>query len=612
MKKLFAMAALGLLGVVGCQQQPTPSSKILGTLEVQIGANGEGKAMLRPLASTPVADSAITVNTINSTYGVDANFRYVRAQVNLTANQNFSNLTLYAYNKTGNQGGTAVKNLVNFSGGNTNAEAQSLIPVHPRKSDGSYVTDSITNDVIKEVQNFQAFSSSEASSVQTQALATSVISAGETVLQYGFVAQKDATTRAFTSGDTGTINLAYRIPNTQTTDTYKFTATFVVADETIGRVSADIDETPSAALARANALVPVAPEVGLVIGADSSLNTIKSGGLRFSNLKIGTSTDLLSNMGLAVYRVGDGSTALSNAATAVFIDKFDFAGAATSSFSMPTSISGSNRALTSSGNSTAEGLMTLSGDGKCLVMTGYDAAVGTTAIGSTASSTVNRVVGFLDPFDVEDTSTTTTAFSGNSIRSAASNDCTNVWMSGGNSGVLYTTKGSSTSTVVSTTVTNLRQIGIAAGQLHVSTASGTSVRVGTIGTGLPTGTGQTITNLPGFATSGGSPYGFFFADLSNTVAGLDTLYIADDLGTIAKYSLVGGNWTANGSVAQTAARGITGTFDGSQVQLFVTNGSTLRTLTDTSGYNATITGTLSTLATAGANTAFRGVALQPR
>jgi hypothetical protein len=43
----------------------------------------------------------------------------------------------------------------------------------------------------------------------------------------------------------------------------------------------------------------------------------------------------------------------------------------------------------------------------------------------------------------------------------------------------------------------------------------------------------------------------------------------------------------------------------------VTARTTLRTLTDTSGYNVTITGTVTTLATAGTNTAFQGVALSP-
>jgi hypothetical protein len=606
MKKLLTIAALGLLGVVGCQQQPTPTSQILGTLEVQIGANGVGRAVLRPLASTPVANSAITVGVINSTYGVDANFRYVRAQVNLTANQAFSNLTFYAYNSTGNQGGTAVKNLLNFSGGNTNAEAQSLIPVHSRDASGNYITDT---------QDLQIFSSQEASSLQSAAVTANVIAAGESVLQYGFVARKNSTTRVFANTDTGIVNIAYRIPATsQLNDAYKFVATFVVADETNGRVSTDIDEAASVALTRSNALVPAAPEVALVIGADSSLNTTKSGGLRFSNIKIGTNTNLLSNMGLAVYRIGDGSAALSNASTEVFVDKFDFTGgASTTTISMPTSTSGGNRALTGAGNATSEGLMTLSENGKCLVLAGYDSVAGAASIAGTSPGTVNRVVGVIDATDNVDTSTALSDASGNP-RGVASNNCTNLWLTSNSAGVRYTTLSTvGTSTQLATTPTNLRQVAIAGGQLFVSAQTG-SIRLATVGTGLPTVASQTVTNLPGFPTTTGSPYGFYFADLTNTVVGFDTVYVADDSGTanIAKYSLVSGNWVANGSVTLSNTRGMTGLVDGSQVQLFVTNGSSLQTVTDTSGYNATITGTLTSLATAGTNTALRGVALQPR
>ena len=73
-----------------------------------------------------------------------------------------------------------------------------------------------------------------------------------------------------------------------------------------------------------------------------------------------------------------------------------------------------------------------------------------------------------------------------------------------------------------------------------------------MGTGTPTASGQTLTSLPGFPTSG-SQYGFFFADLNAGVAGLDTLYVADDtstvgIGGILKYSLVCGSWPANGIV----------------------------------------------------------------
>ena len=47
------------------------------------------------------------------------------------------------------------------------------------------------------------------------------------------------------------------------------------------------------------------------------------------------------------------------------------------------------------------------------------------------------------------------------------------------------------------------------------------------------------------------------------------------------------------------------------VTLYVTNGTTFQTATDTSGYNATINGTLASLAPATTNTAFRGIAFAP-
>jgi hypothetical protein len=47
------------------------------------------------------------------------------------------------------------------------------------------------------------------------------------------------------------------------------------------------------------------------------------------------------------------------------------------------------------------------------------------------------------------------------------------------------------------------------------------------------------------------------------------------------------------------------------VTLYLTNGTTLQTLTDTSGYNATINWTLTSLTPAPTNTAFRGIAFAP-
>ena len=318
---------------------------------------------------------------------------------------------------------------------------------------------------------------------------------------------------------------------------------------------------------------------------------------------------------IVIYRVGDGAAALSSAAQKVFLDEYNTSGTLIQSVL----VTGTNL-LTASGTATSEGLLTLSSDGSALVLTGYNVAVGTASV---ASSTASRTVGLVSVGTGNvDTTTTLNTFSGNNIRSAAS-DGTNIWAAGANSGIVYTTVGGSGSfTTISTTVANNRQLQIFNGQLYSSDSSGSAVRIGTDGVGLPTTSGQTITNLPGFPTSG-SPYSFFFADLDSTVSGVDTLYVADDtntvgVGGITKYSLLGGNWINKGTVgtAADAYRGLTGVVTGGTVQLFATrkggSGSTgggeLVSLLDTSGYNNTLSSGINLLATATTNEAFRGVA----
>src|SRR5437870_11935917 len=81
---------------------------------------------------------------------------------------------------------------------------------------------------------------------------------------------------------------------------------------------------------------------------------------------------------LVIYRVGDGSAAITSAATAVFLDEYTTAGGSpVQSIAMPTVVNGSNKRLTAAGTSTSEGLLTRSVDGNYLTATGYDTAVGT-------------------------------------------------------------------------------------------------------------------------------------------------------------------------------------------------------------------------------------------
>ena len=130
---------------------------------------------------------------------------------------------------------------------------------------------------------------------------------------------------------------------------------------------------------------------------------------------------------------------------------------------------------------------------------------------------------------------------------------------------------------------------------------------------MPTTTGQSLTGLPGLPVGvAGSSYGFYFADLTGGVAGLDTLYIADDAKGLEKFSLVGGTWVLTDTTAAAAYRGLTAQTSGTTVSLFATvNGDHVVSLVDTGGYNAAFSSAPATIITAVANTAFRGISFAP-
>ncbi|MEP7212326.1 MAG: carboxypeptidase-like regulatory domain-containing protein [Acidobacteriota bacterium] len=335
---------------------------------------------------------------------------------------------------------------------------------------------------------------------------------------------------------------------------------------------------------------------------------------------------------LVVCRVGDGSAALSSAASAVFLDEYTPSGSYVSTVAMPVAPSGSNDALTLAGTGGAsfaasECQLTLSANGRYLVLAGYIALPGTAGVNGT---TVGRVIARVDANGTVNTSTSTSSFGSSVVRSAASNDGSGFWVVGASAGVVYVPLGGvGPGTVVSSTVSGSKVVNIIDGQLYVSTNAG-SVRVGTVGAGMPVSTGNTMSNISGLPLSG-SPIGYFFADLDASVAGADTLYVADDGtgtgvggGGVKKYALIGVSWTYKGtfpaspvpSIAATLFYGLTGTVSGSTVTLFATRLGTassnqLVSFVDTTGYNAVPTAVPTLLATAAVNTVFRGVAAAP-
>jgi hypothetical protein len=317
---------------------------------------------------------------------------------------------------------------------------------------------------------------------------------------------------------------------------------------------------------------------------------------------------------IVIYQVGNGSGSLSSAAAPVFLDEYSVTGTLVQQIAIPATTSGVNNALTDSGSATGDGMITLSGNGASVIIGGYNAAVGTASIASTSTSQTIGIVSFNGAVD---TSTTTTAFNGNNIRSATSVNGSGVWAVGGTGGLVFLPDGGSgAGTVVSSTATNNRVVEVEDGQLYTSSQK-TPVGVSTVGTGTPSTSGQTMTLLPG-QTTGAANETFAFANLNGS-ATPNTLYVADTTAGIEKFSLEGSSWVETGSIAGSNIEGLAvSVVNSTTVDLFATtSGSagtsgTLFGVVDSSGFEGTLSGSLTTLATAPANEAFRGVALAPQ
>ncbi|NDC43140.1 MAG: hypothetical protein EBZ77_16595, partial [Chitinophagia bacterium] len=160
------------------------------------------------------------------------------------------------------------------------------------------------------------------------------------------------------------------------------------------------------------------------------------------------------------------------------------------------------------------------------------------------------------------------------------------------------------------------------GNLYMSSGStgGTPATTGIfqVGTGLPVTTGQTLTTIINTTVgTSPSPYQFIF-NTAGTIC-----YVADDRsiangGGIQKWTLSGGVWSlaytlATGSASTVGARGVTADFSGANPIVYATTAETslnrLIKITDT---GASSGATATTLATAGTNTIFRGLAFAPQ
>jgi hypothetical protein len=333
---------------------------------------------------------------------------------------------------------------------------------------------------------------------------------------------------------------------------------------------------------------------------------------------------------LVVSRVGDGTAALSSAATAMFLDSYSVGGTNLGfTVNMPTTVSGANYAFTNSGSAASECQLSLSVNGQYLTLAGYNAAPGTAAVSGTTAADTARVVAIVGLDGTVNTSTALSdAYSTSNIRAAVTVNGSAVWTAGtagsSDGGIHYALTGATTSTQVSPTsgTSNTRVINIFNNQLYVSaaTATGPLFGVGTVGTGLPTSAlSGTIAQLPGFPTATGpSSYDFLFADAN-------TLYVADDRaigsgGGLQKWTFDSSAWTLSytlsaGLIAN-GVRSVTGCATETGYQLFAVTGDQDSGVTGEQNKLVSILdagsgSSFSLLAAAPTNEAFRGVEYIP-
>jgi hypothetical protein len=331
---------------------------------------------------------------------------------------------------------------------------------------------------------------------------------------------------------------------------------------------------------------------------------------------------------IVVSRVGTG-VPLTSAATATFLDEYNPSTLAlVQSIALPTT----GNSLTEGGTFSSEGRLTASSDGHTLSIAGYRQAPGGAITG------VNGVVGVVNPDGTVDTSTVIPAAdlgSFESVRATASADGLGFWVATG-AFLRYVPFGNS-ATTPSTAVSNYFPSPTApaidsTGQLYVDGGAGAQSNgvpaidgPATIGTGLPNNAGQTGSVLIGFPTdrdaSGNFPSSqqFVISPDGNTIFVADTR--TDGQGGILEfYQSIPGSWTPLGHLqigagADSGLRGLAADFSGVSPVLYgITTGATGNRLVKITG--GTLDGSVpafaaTTIATAAANEAFRGVALAP-
>jgi hypothetical protein len=214
---------------------------------------------------------------------IGGGFRYLTMTFevsNLSATNNFSNLTLRAINQQANASGMGVNSMFDFNSvAITNTSVlQSLLPIHGTKLTTSPQPDPVSSD-------FQAYSGLYDSNLEQNARTAGVLGTNDSVLDYGFVAKDINKTRALPASGKTYVTIGTKLPRTfpfasypscpnpaGCPKPYRFSLNFLVTQDPTLQFARGLGETTTAALTRATSLgTALQPAQLVLIGSDADV-----------------------------------------------------------------------------------------------------------------------------------------------------------------------------------------------------------------------------------------------------------------------------------------------------------------------------------------------------
>jgi hypothetical protein len=408
-----------------------------------------------------------------------------------------------------------------------------------------------------------------------------------------------------------------------------------------GGFGATLSLTPTAGtIASTNIFVRL---IGTTTGSASGNITHTSTGATAQNVAatgtVNAPATGFSKNNITVLRVGDGTTALGATATNVDLLELTPTGTPTG-YSIALPSTGTTRLVLGGANATYEGQLTLSADNRYLGIVGYNVALGTAQTGTGSMTTSEKVIARIGFDNVVDLTTripatgTGSGFGTNTVRNVAT-DNGSVFIVAGSNNARQINFGTTVSSAIvgSSAWRSVNRFGGRTYGINFQVPQFLNTAVTpNASVDLPSAAGVNV--LPNF-TGGGSATGIFLLDADPNVSynstGYDLLYISEINNGIRKWywDAASGFWTPAGIVNPTSATGVTGGFYDLTVKIVngkpeiygvkgAASNNNIMKLIDNSGRTGnweTSTGgaatTVATLASAGVNYMFRGVAFSP-